>query len=58
MNSWNIPRRRTDDQLRERINLGMQCPECYGVRTALLPHDPHTPYVFQCAECGNQWQRQ
>jgi hypothetical protein len=41
--------------MEQRIALGWQCPECYGVRIATRPHRPHEPYRFMCDECGAQW---
>ena len=43
--------------LKERIDLGFQCPECYGVRIELLPRQPHDFHKYQCQECGCEWQR-
>jgi hypothetical protein len=55
MNSWGIPVRRTDYELRERIALGFQCQDCYGVRVTLQPRQPHDPHRYLCEECGCQW---
>jgi hypothetical protein len=41
--------------MKARITLGWQCPECAGVRINTEPHQPHDPYRFQCQECGCQW---
>jgi hypothetical protein len=40
-----------------RIDLGLQCPECYGVQIELQPRQPHDRYQFQCRECGCRWSR-
>jgi hypothetical protein len=41
----------SDEKLR--VRLGIQCPECFGVRT----DKPANASQFQCLECGCQWDR-
>jgi hypothetical protein len=41
----------------ERIDLGFQCPECYGAQIKLQPRQLHDRYRFQCQECGCEWSR-
>jgi hypothetical protein len=43
------------DEMAQRISLGFQCPECYGIRIELMPRQPHDPHRCQCQECGCQW---
>jgi hypothetical protein len=46
----------TQEQLR--IQAGLQCPECYGVRITKRSRQPHEPQGFQCEECGCNWSEQ
>jgi transcription initiation factor TFIIIB Brf1 subunit/transcription initiation factor TFIIB len=39
-------------QERLRVNMGLQCPECSGVRVDSPQHGR-----FICTECGCQWGR-
>ena len=39
----------------QRVNFGIQCPECFGVWVSPRPRQPHDPYRYQCDECGCQW---
>lgn len=45
--------KRTQEQIR--IDLGMQCPECYGVNIATAPRQPHERHEHQCNDCGCMW---
>jgi hypothetical protein len=44
-----------DRQRVARINGGLQCPECYGVRTSHRQRLPHEPRAYECADCGCNW---
>jgi len=39
----------------QRVNFGIQCPECFGVWVSPRPRQPHDPYRYQCDDCGCQW---
>jgi hypothetical protein len=54
-NSWGYPRSKTQDETAERISLGLQCPECFGVQITMSPRGPHDPYQHQCEECRCIW---
>jgi hypothetical protein len=41
------------EQERLRIQAGIQCPECSGVRVLQVT----APYPFQCQECDTRWGR-
>jgi hypothetical protein len=57
MNSWGYKQPRWQDETRDRIDLGWQCPECFGVNITSEPRQPHDPHHYQCQECGCQWSR-
>lgn len=55
-NSWGYRHpTRGQAETAERVSLGWQCPECYGVRVTMQPRQPHDPHRYQCDECGCQW---
>lgn len=54
-NSWGYQTPRWQNDQAERVRLGFQCPECYGVRIEFMPRLPHDPVKAQCHECGCQW---
>jgi hypothetical protein len=37
-----------------RVNAGLQCPECFGVRVDCSDCGP-SPRQYLCEECGEQW---
>ena len=39
-----------DNQEKQRIRLGWQCPECFGPII-----EPRTRTLFSCLTCGAQW---
>ena len=41
------------EENKARVRIGLQCPECWGVRTDKRPEDTK----FQCLECGCRWDR-
>jgi hypothetical protein len=57
-NTWGYQRSRIQVETAQRIDLGLQCPECFGVRTQLQPRQPHDRHCYQCQECGCEWLRQ
>ena len=43
------------DETAARVNLGLQCPECYGLEITESPRQPHDYHRFTCEGCGCQW---